>query len=47
MVEIMIVRPKRTVRDMTSKVTALGQTKYLQAHVAFLELCILKRHRQM
>ena len=46
MVEIMIVRSERTVRDMTSKVT-LGQTKYQQAHVAFLGLCILKRHTQM
>ena len=42
----MIVRPERTVRDMTSKVT-LGQTKYQQAHVAFLGPCILKRHRQV
>ena len=46
MVEIMIVRSERTVRDMTSKVT-LGQTKYQQAHIAFLGLCILKRHRQV
>ena len=42
----MIVRPEKTVRDMTSKVT-LSQTKFQQAHVAFLGLCILKRHRQM
>ena len=46
MVEMMIVRSERTVRGMTSKVT-LGQTKYQQAHVAFLGLCILRRHRQM
>ena len=42
----MIVRPERTVRDMTSKVT-LGKTKYQQAHVAFLGLCSLNRQRQM
>ena len=42
----MIVRPERTVRDMTSKVT-LGKTKYQKAHVAFLGLCILNRQRQM
>ena len=42
----MIVRPERTVRDMTSKVT-LDQTKYQQAHVACLGLCILSRQRQM
>ena len=42
----MIVRPERTVHDMTSKVT-LGQTKYQQVDIAFLGLFILNRQRQM
>ena len=42
----MIVRPESPVRDMTSQV-ALGQAKYSKAHVAFLELCILKCHRKL
>ena len=42
----MIVRPESPVRDMTSQV-ALGQTKYQEAHVAFLGLCILKCHRKL
>ena len=42
----MIVRPESSVRDMTSQV-ALGQTKYQEAHVAFLGLCILKCHRKL
>ena len=41
----MIVRPESPVRDMTSRVT-LGQTKYQEAHVAFLGLSILKCHRK-
>ena len=47
LVEIVIVRPESPVRDMKSQM-ALGQTKYQEAlHVAFLGLCILKRHRKL
>ena len=46
LVEIMIVRLESSVRDMTSQV-ALGQTKYQEARVAFLGMCILKCHRKL
>ena len=42
----MIVGPESSERDMTSQV-ALGQTKYQEAHVLFLGLCILKCHRKL
>ena len=41
-----IVCPESSVPDMTSQV-ALGQTKYQEAHVLFLGLCILKCHRKL